>query len=267
MKRARQIIILSILFAAVTAAVTAQSSTDRPLANVYALGHDNDCGGGDYLEGWTVNQYITPQVCPKGPAPPDGMTSGGAAFKTGPVSGTGQAGQTAVMYQTFSASDLTPAETYTATMKTMIISVASGGAYLEATLYGRHTAGDEWENLAALLTYEQGQTTPCNTLTLWDTYCGEPAIVPAMGEYKVEFTAVYYGAVSTLGVKWTGIDFTMIPISAHTPPAETPTPTAEPTPPLPIMIPLMLGETAVITSDGCTLKTAGDGDQITIICE
>ncbi len=200
---------LLLLIILITAVQPAQAEPMELLVNRWALGID-DLGCPGSLDGWQMNQYVSLSRCYKNPTPPDGQTNGGAAFKNGPVSGSGIAGEVATIWQDIemAARGVPVAAEYQITFQTLFLSV--GGQYAHFDLYGSQN-GTDYELLTNLVDWPND--TPCQQ-AYWDVYCGT-AVVPYYPYYRLQVDSVF---IQQLGLKWTGLSLLAEPVN--------PTPTA-----------------------------------------
>ncbi len=206
-----KVVFLFLLLALTVFIAAVQPARAEPvelLVNRWALGIDDLPGCPGNLNGWQFNQYITLSRCYKNPAPPDGQTRGGAAFKNGPVSGNGVPGEVATIWQDIevAARGLPIAAEYQMTFQTLFISV--GGQYAHFDLYGSQDATD-YELITRLVDWPVD--TPC-AQAYWAVYCGT-AVVPYYPYYRLQVDSVF---TQQLGLKWTGLSLSAEPIEPAT---------------------------------------------------
>lgn len=208
------------MFSAVSASPT------NVIRNAWALGDDN-AGGcpGNINDSWNHNQEMSLSRCSKNPAPPLGLTQGGAAFKCGPTMGQCSPNTLGESWQDFNAQErgVPLASSYSVSFKSLIICV--GCTFVKAELLGSSDGGQTWINLGTLLNFIPKQSVPCNTLTFWDTYCGNTIVVPHYELYRLYVSGMYK---QQSGYKFTGVDLSFEPYEVEETP--TPTPTLEMTP-------------------------------------
>lgn len=196
------LLVLPVVF--IAAVQTARAEPVELLVNRWALGVDNQPGCPGSLNGWQFNQYISLSRCYKNPAPPAGQTNGGAAFKNGPVSGSGGAGQVATIWQDINAAarGLSPADEYQMTFQTLFVSV--GGQYAHFDLYGSEN-GTDYEFITRLVDWPNDSS--CGQ-AYWAVYCGS-AVVSYYPYYRLQVDSVF---TQQIGLKWTGLSLVAEPV-------------------------------------------------------
>ena len=196
------LLLLLVIFGA--AVHPARAESVELLVNRWALGVDNQPGCPGNLNGWQFNEYISLSRCYKNPAPPTGQTNGGAAFKNGPVSGNGGAGEVAAIWQDIevAARGLSPADEYEMTFQTLFVSV--GGQYAHFDLYGSED-GIDYEFITRLVDWPNDSS--CGQ-AYWAVYCGS-AVVPHYPYYRLQVDSVF---TQQLGLKWTGLSLVAEPV-------------------------------------------------------
>ena len=215
------------------------------IINAWALGIDNATGcPGDINGGWQHNQEMSLSRCYKNPAPPNGTSSGGAAFKCGPTNGQCSPNTLGESWQDFNPQDrgVTAASTYTVTYSHLQVCV--GCTFVRVELMGSDDSGQTWAQLGTLLDYEPDDP-PCDTAAIWETHCGGPLVVPHHDLYRLYITGMYH---QQSGYKFTGVNLSFEPIEEPTAtPTETATATATDTPtetptstPTAVYLPLIL---------------------------
>lgn len=212
------------------------------IRNAWALGNDNADGcPGNITNSWGHNAEMSLSRCSKNPAPPDGTTQGGAAFKCGPVNGQCDPNTLGESWQDFNAQDrgVMASSTYTVTYSHLQVCV--GCTFVRVELLGSDDSGQTWDSLGTLLDFEPDDPS-CSTATFWPTYCGGPLVVNHYDLYRLYITGMYH---QQSGYKFTGVNLSFEPASPATTPTETAVPTETPTPqptptPTPIYLPLVL---------------------------
>ena len=200
--------VLFVAICAVLFAVTGQAAEPvNVIVNGWALGIDNATGcPGDINSGWQHNSEMSLSRCSKNPAPPDGTTQGGAAFKCGPVQGQCAPNVLGESWQDFSLEDrgVAVATAYTVTYQHLQVCV--GCNFIRVDLLGS-VDGQTWQDLGRLINHPG--TAGCDTSTYWLTYCGELANVPYMPFYRLYVTGMYS---QQLGYKFTGVELYFAPV-------------------------------------------------------
>lgn len=212
------------VFTAVCLMITMQANAENyGLQNLWALGIDNATGcPGDISDGWTHSETVSLSRCPKNPSP-DGI-SPGAAFKNGPVSGSGQSGVETTSSQAFT---LPYDESHKLTFSALIVCVRCD--YLVAELFA------DGAYVGELLNYTPGMES-CGSWG-WQRYCGEPLTVGHANEYEIVIRTLWTQS-NSLGVKWTGMELTDTPLGATPTATGTAVPEVTPTPsPFPTITP------------------------------
>lgn len=194
------------------------------IVNAWALGIDNATGcPGDINSGWQHNQEMSLSRCYKNPAPPDGTSSGGAAFKCGPTQGQCSANTLGESWQDFDVLDrgVTAASTYTVTYSHLQVCV--GCTFVRVELLGSNDSGQTWAQLGTLLDFEPDDP-PCDTAAIWETHCGGPLVVAHHDLFRLYVTGMYS---QQSGYKFTGVNLSFEPVAG--PPTATATDTPAPT--------------------------------------
>lgn len=203
--------------------------------NAWALG-DDDADGcpGNITDSWNHNQEMSLSRCSKNPAPPEGLTSGGSAFKCGPTNGQCSANALGESWQDFNAQSrgVVASSTYTVTYSHLQVCV--GCTFVKVELLGSDDSGQTWVNLGTLLDYLPDDP-PCSTAAIWEKHCGGPLLVTHYDLYRLYVTGMYH---QQSGYKFTGVNLSFQPAdepptptaTATATPTETPTATATPTP-------------------------------------
>lgn len=212
MKKTTLLILATLMAVFLFIAVNFANAETYDLQNTWALGIDNVTGcPGDINSGWVHSETVSLSRCYKNPSPD--APNGGAAFKNGPKNGLGQAGIETTSSQTF----ILPysADGHELTFSALIICVRCD--YLIAELYG------DGQYLGELLHYTEGIAS-CGEWG-WQRYCGEPLTIPQANEYEIVIRSLWTES-NSLGVKWTGLELTDMPLGPMPTPTDTPEPTA-----------------------------------------
>lgn len=221
------LISLTVLGANLASPVASSGPVDV-VKNAWALGTDNAKGcPGNITDDWQHNGEMSLSRCSKNPAPPTGAACGGAAFKCGPTQGQCSVNTLGESWQDFNAQErgVPLASEYAVSYSHLMICV--GCTFVKVELLGSDSNGATWDNLGTLLHFIPGQTAPCDTATLWDTYCGSLSSVPHYDLYRLYITGKYH---QQSGYKFTGVSLLFEPVESQTPdPTATATPTATPT--------------------------------------
>lgn len=215
-----------VLFAIVYALVQPTQATGpvNVIRNAWALGDDNADGcPGNINDSWNHNAQMSLSRCDKNPAPPDGLTRGGSAFKCGPTQGNCAANTLGESWQEFNPQErgVPYADEYEVSYSHLQVCV--GCTFVHVELYGSADA-QNWTDLATLLHFEPNQLAPCSTSTYWATYCGNAVIVPHYDHYKLVVSGMYH---QQSGYKFTGVKLMFDPVIPQ--PTITPVATETPT--------------------------------------